>query len=138
VIAVDASAAMLRSARARLEGVANVDIRRGELEALPIEDGSLDIACLVLVLPYLAEPGVAVAEAARALKPGGKLLLTDMLPHDRAEYRQTMGHLWQGFQKEDVLGWMSEAGLAGGRLNPLPPDPDAKGPMLFTAVGVKR
>jgi ArsR family transcriptional regulator len=71
------------------------------------------------------------------LKPGGRLLLTDMLPHDRAEYRQTMGHLWQGFQQDDVLQWMSEAGLGSGRFNPLPPDPDAKGPMLFTAAGVK-
>lgn len=137
VIAVDASAAMLRAARARLEGAPNVEIRRGELEALPIEDGTLDLACLVLVLPYLAEPGVALAEAARVLKPGGRLLLTDMLPHDRAEYRQTMGHLWQGFQKDDVLQWMAESGLGSGRLSALPPDPDAKGPMLFTAVGVK-
>ncbi len=137
VIAVDASAAMLRSARARIGNVANIEIRRGDLEDLPITDGELDAAFLVLVLPYLAEPARAVAEAARALKPGGRLMVTDLMPHDRAEYRQTMGHQWQGFGEAEVLGWMKDSGLAGCRYGAIAPEPSAKGPMVFTATGIR-
>lgn len=137
VIAVDASAAMLRSARARLGGVPNVEIRRGELEALPIDDASIDAAFMVLVLPYVPEPGLVVKEAARALRPGGRLLVTDLMPHERAEYRQTLGHQWQGFDEEQVLGWLGEAGLASGVYRPLAPESAAKGPRLFTVAGRK-
>jgi len=133
VVAVDASAAMLRTARARVGDLSNVEIRRGELESLPIEDGTLDAAFLVLVLPYVADPAEVVAEAARALRPGGRLLITDLMPHERSEYRQTLGHQWQGFAEEQVLDWFKTAGLTGGIYRPLPPEASAKGPLLFTA-----
>ena len=77
-------------------------VRRGDLEALPIADGELDVASLMLVLHHLAEPGAALREAARTLKPGGRLLICDMLPHDREEYRQQMGHVWLGFAETQV------------------------------------
>jgi ubiquinone/menaquinone biosynthesis C-methylase UbiE/DNA-binding transcriptional ArsR family regulator len=137
VIAVDASANMLRAAKARLGTAENVEIRRGELEALPVEDGTVDLACLLLVLPYVAEPGPVIAEAARALKPGGRLLACDLMPHEHAEYRQTMGHLRLGVHEDELAQWMSDAGLARGRYVPLPLVPDAKGPRLFTATGTK-
>lgn len=138
VIAVDASPAMIRTARVRLAGVENVEIRRGELESLPIEDGVLDAAFMVLVLPYLADPAATIREAVRALKPGGRLLITDLMPHERAEYRQTLGHLWQGFEEEQLLGWLRDAGLVEVRYAPAPLDAQASGTMLFTAVGRKR
>lgn len=134
VIGVDSSPAMLRSAKARLGGLPNVELRRGELEALPIEDGGLDAAFLVLVLPYLAEPVPVIREVARALKPGGRILITDLMPHERAEYRQTLGHLWQGVSETQMKEWLEAGGFGGIRYRALPPDPDAKGPMLFTAV----
>jgi ArsR family transcriptional regulator len=137
VIAVDGSAAMLRAARSRLGDASNVDIRRGDLEELPVEDGVLDAALLVLVLPYVAQPGRVIAEAARALKPGGRLLLTDLMPHERAEYRQTLGHLWQGVSEAQLLGWMEEAGLTPRGYRAVALEPEAKGPMLFTAAGLK-
>jgi len=137
VIAVDASAAMLRSAKARLEGVANVDVRRGQLEALPLGDGSVDVACLVLVLPYVAEPAQVIAEAARILKPGGRLLVTDLMPHERAEYRQTMGHLRQGVAEEDFREWMDDSGMTAMRYAALPIPGNARGPRLFSAGAIK-
>ncbi|HEX2092364.1 MAG TPA: metalloregulator ArsR/SmtB family transcription factor [Longimicrobiaceae bacterium] len=135
VIAVDESVAMLAAARKRLEGAGNVEVRRGTVESLPIDDGELDAAILFLILPYLMEPGRAIREAARALRPGGRLLVVDMMPHDREEYRQRMGHLWQGFSREEMEAWFGEAGFWAFRYHPLPADPDARGPVLFAASG---
>ena len=137
VVAVDASAAMLRAARARLKGLENVEVRRGELEALPVEAGSLDAAFLVQVLPYVAEPAAVIAEAARVLRPGGRLLVSDLMPHERDEYRHTMGHLRLGVSEHDLQGWLTDAGLTGARYLPLPLAPEAKGTRLFTAVARK-
>jgi ArsR family transcriptional regulator len=133
VVAVDSSTAMLSAARGRLAGAENVEVRSGELEALPLADGELDAALLFLVLHYVAEPAAALAEARRVLRPGGRLLVIDMAPHDREEYRQTMGHVWLGFGREQLEGWTRETGLAGFRYVPLPADPAAKGPTLFAA-----
>jgi ubiquinone/menaquinone biosynthesis C-methylase UbiE/DNA-binding transcriptional ArsR family regulator len=135
VIGVDASAAMLKAARTRLGHLANVELRRGDLEDLPIEPGSVDVAVLALVLPYMADPSQAVAAAARTLKHGGRLLVTDLMPHERSEYRQTLGHLWQGFSQAQVSEWMTDGGLGGVRYHQLPLGADAKGTTLFTAVG---
>jgi ArsR family transcriptional regulator len=125
---------MLAAARQRVREHANVELRAGDLEALPIEDGELDAAVVALVLPYVAEPERVLAEAARVLKPGGRLLVVDMAPHTRDEYRQTMGHVWQGFSVEQMADWLTEAGLERTRYRMLPPDPRAKGPALFGAT----
>jgi len=138
VVAVDASAAMLQAAQARVGSGSNVELRHGDLEHLPIDDGSLEAAFLVLVLPYVAEPGRVIREAARALRARGRLLVTDLMPHEHDEYRQTMGHQWQGFEAGRIMSWLSEAGFTEVRCGPVPLEPGAKGPMLFTAVGVKR
>jgi ubiquinone/menaquinone biosynthesis C-methylase UbiE/DNA-binding transcriptional ArsR family regulator len=135
VIAVDESDAMLAAARKRLHGVENVDIRNGRLEALPLSDAEVDVALLFLVLHYVTDPARVISEAVRVLKPGGRLLVLDMMPHDRQDLRQTMGHLWQGFDAATLGGWMQAAGLEGFRYNGLPADPDAKGPTLFAASG---
>ena len=131
VIAVDASAAMLAAARRRLDGLSNVEIRQGELEALPIEPGQMDAAVMSLVLHYIAEPQKALGEAARVLRPGGRLIVVDMMPHDREEYRQQMGHVWQGFSSEQMTEWLSAAGFERVRYTPLPVSSEVKGPALF-------
>lgn len=133
VIAVDESPEMLAAARARLQGAENVEVRRGELEALPLEARSLDAAVLVLVLPYVADPSAALAEVARVLRPGGRIVVADMLPHDREEYRQRMGHVWLGFPESRLREWLAEAGFEAPRYVPLPPDPEARGPAMFAA-----
>lgn len=86
------------------------------------------------MLHYVADPAAVLAGIRRALKPRGKLLLVDMLPHDRAEYRQTMGHVWLGFDAEQVKEWSAAAGFAAVRMHALPPSAATKGPTLFTAV----
>ena len=137
VVAVDRSADMLQAARRRLRDLSNVDVRRGELEALPIQDAVLDAATLLLVLHHLPDPAEALAEAARVLRPGGRLLISDMLPHDRETYRQQMGHVWLGFGEETLHRLLEQAGFDRVRIVPLPVDPDAKGPALFVASARK-
>ncbi len=138
VVGVDSSAAMLSAARRRLKGAANVELHRGEMESLPLPDSSLDAALLVLVLHHLPEPPLALAEVARVLRPGGRVLVVDMQPHEREEYRIEMGHAWLGFAPDALERWLAEAGFERARLRPLPPDPAAKGPPLFAATAFRR
>jgi ArsR family transcriptional regulator len=133
VVAVDESEPMLEAARRRLRGIPNVEVRRGELETLPIGNAELDAATLVLVLHHLPDPGGVLAEVARALRLGGRLLLVDMLPHDREEYRGQMGHVWLGFTREQIGRDLGAAGFRLRRFEPLALDPAAAGPPLFAA-----
>lgn len=137
VVAVDGSAEMLAAARDRVGERSNVEWRLADLERLPVTDRALDVAILSLVLHYLPEPAVAVKEAARTLKPGGRLIVMDMVPHDREELRRSMGHAWSGFDGAQLREWMTTAGLADVRIRTLPPDPDARGPGLFVAQGLR-
>jgi ArsR family transcriptional regulator len=134
VVAVDESRAMLDAARRRLEGHANIELRQGDLERLPIDDRSVDVALVVLALHHVVEPERVLAEARRVLAARGRLLLVDMVPHERDEYRQQMGHVWQGFSAGQIAGWLERAGFATWRYTPLPADPAARGPNLFAAT----
>lgn len=138
VIAVDRSREMLQAARRRLRDLPAAEVRRGELEALPIGDAELDAATLMLVLHHLPDPAAALKEAHRALKPGGRLVIADMLPHDHEEYRQQMGHVWLGFSEEQMTRLLSAAGFDRVRVVALPVNAAAKGPALFVATAVKR
>ena len=133
VVAVDHSREMLAVARRRLADAPNVELREGDLEALPIDDGELDAALLALVLHHLPEPATVLAEAARVVRPGGRLLVVDMLPHDRESYRAEMGHAWLGFSREALDELARDAGFERLRFVPIPPDPAGKGPPLFVA-----
>ncbi len=113
VIGVDASEEMLAAARDRVRDLPNVDLREGALEALPLADASLDAVTLMLVLHHLPAPAVALAEAARVLKPGGRILIVDMTSHDREEYRQRMGHVWLGFSDDQMQRLSGASGLRG-------------------------
>jgi SAM-dependent methyltransferase len=134
VIGVDRSSEMLSTARARLQGTENVELRLGELESLPVEDASVDLAIVGLVLHYVVDPPAALAEARRILVAGGRLVLLDMRAHDRGVgYAEEMGHVWPGFEPERVAAWLSDSGFGSVHVVPMPPDARASGPPLFLA-----
>jgi ArsR family transcriptional regulator len=137
VIAVDSSTDMLDAARQRVGNARNVDLRQGDLEGLPIGSGELDAAMLSLVLHYSPAPARALAECGRVVRPGGRVLVVDMLPHDRQEYQAQMGHVWLGFTEKQMARFLTGAGFGDVRIRMLPADPDARGPALFAAVAVK-
>lgn len=132
VVAVDRSAEMLEAASVRLDGLGNVELRPGELESLPVEDAELDLAILSLVLHYVVDPGAVLSEVFRTLRPGGRVVIVEMRTHDRgAHYAAEMGHVWPGFTGEQMGRWLAEAGFGAFRTALLPPDPGARGPLLF-------
>ncbi|HJO03009.1 MAG TPA: methyltransferase domain-containing protein [Acidobacteriota bacterium] len=133
VVAVDSSREMFLAARDRLREADNIDVREGRLESLPLADGELDVALMFLVLHYVVQPEIALAEAARTLRPNGRLPIADMTPHDRRVYQHDMGHAWLGFERQQVAGWLRDAGLDSITYHELPPDPDASGPAIFVA-----
>jgi ArsR family transcriptional regulator len=137
VVAVDGSTDMLDAARARLGGAKNVELRQGDLESLPVAAGELDAAILSLVLHYSPAPARALAEASRVVRSGGRVLVVDMLPHDRQDYQSQMGHVWLGFTEKQITRFLAGAGFSDVRLQMLPADPDVKGPALFAAVGTR-
>lgn len=138
VIAVDESGPMLSAARERLKKRTNVELRPGTVEDLPIEDEELDVAILFLVAHFIADPSALMHEVQRVLKPGGKLLLVDFIIHERTDYAIQLGHVWQGFDEAQVLGWLQDTGFACCRYRALPSDPAAKGPSLFSATARKQ
>jgi ArsR family transcriptional regulator len=137
VVGVDGSPDMLQAAERRLVGHSNVELRLGTLEAVPLADGQVDVVTMALVLHHLPEPSRALAEAHRVLNRGGRVLIIDMLPHDRTEYQQQMGHVWLGFSESQMTRLLAAAGFTGIRVRQLPIEPDAKGPALFVAVARK-
>jgi ArsR family transcriptional regulator len=134
VIAIDREPAMLDAARARVAGARGVEFRAGDLARLPLRAGEIDAAIMLLVMIYIADPAAAAREVARALRPGGVLLVVDMVAHDRESYRHTMGHQHLGFEERDVRTWSRAAGFAETRWRRLRPDTSARGPGLFAAT----
>lgn len=138
VIAVDQSQPMLDAAQKRLSDHTNIDFVRGDLEKLPIKTGSVDAAVCMLVLHHVPDPSLVCAELARILKPTGTCLIVDMIEHDRAAYKHTMGHRWLGFGVPQMVRWLTSAGLSDVKLQALPSDTEAKGPGLFACRATKQ
>jgi ArsR family transcriptional regulator len=138
VIGVDRSEQMLAAAAHRLEKHAHVELRRGDLESIPIRDAEVDLAVLGLVLHYVVDPPAVLREVRRITKPGGGLLVVDMRRHEGGVWdTEEMGHVWPGFEADRVARWMSDAGFVEVRVVPLAPDPKSEGPLLFLASAAR-
>jgi len=110
---VDRSSEMLRLARVKLEAAGiQSSLRQGDMNALPLADGSADTVIIHQVLHYAHSPAVAIAEAGRILSYGGRLLIVDFAAHEREELRATDAHIRLGFDDETMAGWFKAAGLS--------------------------
>lgn len=133
VIGVDREDAMLEVARERAALFPQVELRRGLLDALPIEADSVDLCLCALVLHHVSALPPVFAEVGRVLRPGGRFVLLDMVNHDRDDYRSTMGHQHLGFGRGEIEALAQGGGLVLRSWATLPPDPLAQGPGLFVA-----
>ncbi len=115
MIGIDRSPEMLRFGRAKLlqDGVTNAELRQGDMNALDLPSGSADTVVLHQVLHYAHRPAAVIAEAARILKPTGKLIVVDVASHDREELRREHAHVRLGFGDDEVLEFMKAAHLNG-------------------------
>jgi ArsR family transcriptional regulator len=104
---------MLRIARVNLEreGLRNCHVRLADMYRLPWADGSFDCAVLHQVLHYAEHPPAVIAEAARVLRPDGRLLIVDFAPHKLDELRRSHAHRWLGFADDAVASWCEASGL---------------------------
>jgi ArsR family transcriptional regulator len=121
-IGIDASKAMLALARARLAraGLSHCAVRLGDMYRLPMADASVDMVVLQMVLHYAEQPESVIAEAARVLRPGGRLLVIDLLAHKRTDLTDRLAHRWPGFTDEALHRLMTGAGVAPGQALAVP------------------
>lgn len=112
-VGVDANHAMLAVARANLEkaGLSRVELRQGDINALPFPRGAFDCVIIHQVLHFLDDPGRALREAAAMLSPGGRLLVVDFAPHEMEFLRSEHAHRRLGFARAQIAGWLTDAGL---------------------------
>lgn len=126
-VGIDVSPEMLAIARDRLEriGAHHCQVRLGDLFRLPFPDGTreqgFDAALFHQVLHYLDDPQAAIVEAARVLKPGGRLVLVDFAPHDLEFCREELNHRRLGFSDDEVKGWLRAARLQPTRVRAIAP-----------------
>jgi ArsR family transcriptional regulator len=113
VTAVDRSSGVLARAKALAarKRLSNITWKKGELEDLPLDSGAMDVALLSQALHHAADPAAALLEASRILKPGGRLLILDLRPHDEAWVRDKLGDRWFGFSDEHLSGLLTRAGF---------------------------
>jgi ArsR family transcriptional regulator len=113
VIAVDNSEKIVAfgAAKAKKNGLKNLEFRLGDLQSPPVEAGSVDLVILSQALHHAGDPAAALASAAKLLKPHGQILLLDLLAHKFDKARELYGDRWLGFAESDLHRWLEDAGL---------------------------
>ncbi len=124
-LGIDQSNEMLALARASLEqsGLKNVSVRKGDMYAMPMNDATIDLATLHLVLHYSQEPHLVIEEAARTLKNNGRLIIVDFAPHQEEHLRTEHKHQRLGFSDKEIRSCLIDAGLKPGKTHTLVGDP---------------
>ncbi len=123
-VGIDQSPAMLALARSHIDqsGLRNVQLRQGDIYAPPIERDGYDLVIIHQVLHFLDDPARALSEAARALRPGGRLLIVDFAAHSEEFLREQFAHRRLGFSSAEIEAFVAEAGLAPVESKLVPPD----------------
>lgn len=111
VIAVDQSEEMLNQMKLKFKGFEGIDYRKGEAESLPIDNAIVEYAMANMYLHHVEDPLAAIKEMVRILKPGGKLVITDLDEHNHKFLKLEQHDRWMGFKREDVESWLLAAGL---------------------------
>jgi len=113
VTGIDRSPEVLRRARelAERRGMTNIIWKRGDMEKVPMNDASVDVALLSQALHHAEDPGRVLAEAVRILRPGGAVLVLDLREHDQTWVRDRVGDRWLGFKDDQLRGFLQDAGL---------------------------
>ena len=139
VIAVDNSEKMVEYGRelARKHGVKNLEYRKGDLEEVPIRDASVDLAFFSQALHHAQHPERAVAEAWRILKPGGRIVVLDLIRHNYEEARELYADLWLGFTEVEVTRFLRQAGFKNIETSIVHSEEDAPHFETLLAVGDK-
>ncbi len=135
-IGVDASPAMLAIARNRLEraGLTHCQVRHADIFHLPYSNSSIDAVTIHQVLHFLDEPAKAMEEAARVLKPGGRILIADFAPHELEFLRESHAHRRLGIEAQQMEAWLERAGLILKNQEVLPPGPATAGEGLTVSI----
>jgi len=139
VIALDNSEKMVQYAAglAREHGVTNLEFRLGDLESLPLEDSSVDVAFFSQSLHHAPHPERAVGEAWRILKPGGRIAILDLARHTFEEARDLYADLWLGFSEVELRGFLEGAGFTAIETGVVHREPEAPHFQTLMAVADK-
>jgi ArsR family transcriptional regulator len=110
-VCIDTSARVVAAASERLRRLGNVEVREGDMHALPFADASFDLVVMMHALTYASKPAQAVAESARVLRPGGRLLLCSLARHEHKAAVHAYGHVNLGFASKELRKFVHKAGL---------------------------